>query len=801
MRRPGIEATLGEEVMSAPHLSADSRTNILVNRTSPASDVWRLIVDRIGFLILIVAIVTGLAALYAFAAPRVYSSNAILQVDLTDPDALNLSKQPQTTTQLVAGIDAQIDIIRSRAVLMPVIEQYRLFVSVQPQGLPIIGTLAQRFSKPGDLARPWLGLNSYAWGGEQLEISTLTVPPVLENARLDLQVLNGGRYQLVGPDGQTLVEAKVGEPAKDKGVSMRVDKLVARPGERFHVIRYNDVDAVSHLLRSLNISELGKDTNVVQVSYENSNAMLSAQVANAVAQSYIQSRIAQQRDEANQMLAFVNGQLPSLQSEVARTESDLSQYRAKAGSMQPSVESDRYHQGLIDLDRQIASLKQQRTQLLTRFTPDNQQVQALDEQLGLLADSRRSFEDHFRALPTSEFVISDLARKAKVAGDVYVAMMDKAHELAVRGAEPIGNVHMIDVARRPSTPVGPHPLLLIVVGFVLGVVLSASYLLLKRTMFSGASDPAAVEKRFRMLVYGAITYSDEQARLDRAMQRQLSAQRGEPSLLKALPPAQRSAGTPVVVEVDSAGTPRYKGPTPQWGASLLSLHKPDDLSVEELRSTCPMLEVDLASARNPILLVTGPTPGTGKSFISANLAILQAQSGKRVALVDCDLRHGRVGVQFGFLKVQGVVDLLDCTTDLDAVLRDSGVNGLKLVTAGSRALNAAKSIWTPRLREILDTLAADFDLVIVDSPPVLAVSDAIILSGVAGATLLVLRADAQTEREILETRKRLDRAGANLIGTLFNAMPLRRSDRRGRGYAYAYTHQGDSGMPAPLSGA
>jgi tyrosine-protein kinase Etk/Wzc len=266
-------------------------------------------------------------------------------------------------------------------------------------------------------------------------------------------------------------------------------------------------------------------------------------------------------------------------------------------------------------------------------------------------------------------------------------------------------------------------------------------------------------------------------------------------------PAQRSAGTPVVVEVDSAGTPRYKGPTPQWGASLLSLHTPDDLSVEELRSTCPMLEVDLASARNPILLVTGPTPGTGKSFISANLAILQAQSGKRVALVDCDLRHGRVGVQFGFLKVQGVVDLLDCTTDLDAVLRDSGVNGLKLVTAGSRALNAAKSIWTPRLREILDTLAADFDLVIVDSPPVLAVSDAIILSGVAGATLLVLRADAQTEREILETRKRLDRAGANLIGTLFNAMPLRRSDRRGRGYAYAYTHQGDSGMPAPLSGA
>jgi tyrosine-protein kinase Etk/Wzc len=253
--------------------------------------------------------------------------------------------------------------------------------------------------------------------------------------------------------------------------------------------------------------------------------------------------------------------------------------------------------------------------------------------------------------------------------------------------------------------------------------------------------------------------------------------------------------------VQSTDIPRYEGRTPQWGASLLSLYKPDDLSVEELRATCPMLEVDLATARNPILLVTGPTPGTGKSFVAANLAILQVQSGKRVALVDCDLRRGRLGEKFGFRRVPGVVDLLDGTIDFDAALRDSGVDGLTLVTAGSRPLNAAQSIWTPRLREMLDRFAADFDLVIVDSPPVLAVSDAIILSGVAGATLLVLRSDAQSTREILETRKRLDRAGANLIGALFNAMPLRRSDRRGREYAYAYTHQGDSGVSGSASRA
>jgi tyrosine-protein kinase Etk/Wzc len=794
-------ATLGKEVMSALHLSSDSQTDLPVNGASHASDMWRLIVDRIGSLILIVAVVTGLAALYALVAPRIYSSNAVLQIDLKNPDPLNLSKQQQTTTDLVAGIDAQIDIIRSRAVLMPVIEQYGLFVSAQPRGLPFIGALLQRFSKPGHLAGPWLGLKSYAWGGEQLDISTLTVPPELEGVRLTLKVLDGDRYRLVLPDGRTLVEGKVGEAVTGNGVSMRVDKLVARPGQRFHVIRYNDVDAVAHLLRSLNVGELGKDTNVVQISYENSDSMLSAQVANAVAQSYISSRIAQRRDEVSQMLAFVNTQLPSLQSEVARTEAELSQYRTKAGSMQPSAESDRYLQGLIEVDRQIASVKLQRAQLLNSYVPNSNQVRALDEQLQVLADSKRSFEEYFRGLPTSERVISDLARRAKVAGDVYVAMMDKAHELAVRGAEPLGNVHMIDVARRPSTPVRPRPLLLIVAGFVLGVVLCALYLLLKRTVLSDASDPAAVEKRFRILVYGAITYSGEQARLDRWMQRRLSAPRSERSLLKALPPAQSDAGAPVVVDVDSADTPRYEAPTSRSGASLLSLYKPDDLSVEELRSTCPMLEVDLAAARNPILLVTGPTPGTGKSFIAANLAILQAQSGKRVALVDCDLRRGRLGERFGLRKVPGVIDLLDGTIGLDAALRDSDFNGLKLVTAGSRALNAAQSIWTPRLREMLDTLAADFDLVIVDSPPVLAVSDAIMLSGVAGATLLVLRADTQSAREILETRKRLDRAGANLVGALFNAMPLRRSDRRGREYAYAYTHQGDSGVSGSVSGA
>jgi len=188
-----------------------------------------------------------------------------------------------------------------------------------------------------------------------------------------------------------------------------------------------------------------------------------------------------------------------------------------------------------------------------------------------------------------------------------------------------------------------------------------------------------------------------------------------------------------------------------------------------------------------VVMLTGATPSTGKSFVAANLALLYAEAGKRVLLVDADLRRGRQAAYFGLPEVAGLADLLAGAVPAEQAIHPTSVPRLTLLPAGTRPRNPSELLSMPQMRQLLESFNDRFDLVLVDTPPVLAVTDATIVSGYAGATVLVLRENAQTETEIGETLKRLERAGAKVAGAVFNAMSTRRSDKRSYDYVYAYT--------------
>ncbi|MCM3437091.1 hypothetical protein M3657_22975, partial [Bacillus licheniformis] len=140
---------------------------------------------------------------------------------------------------------AEIEIIKSRGVVAPVVDQFKLNFTVAPKTLPVIGSLAARLATPGTPSRPWLGLKSYAWGGEVADIDTINVVPALEGKKLTLTAGPNGTYSLVDENGTRLLAGRVGESAQGGGVTLLVQKLVARPGTQFTVVRYNDLDAIS----------------------------------------------------------------------------------------------------------------------------------------------------------------------------------------------------------------------------------------------------------------------------------------------------------------------------------------------------------------------------------------------------------------------------------------------------------------------------------------------------------------------------------------------------------------------------
>ncbi|WNC89173.1 polysaccharide biosynthesis tyrosine autokinase [Paraburkholderia sp. FT54] len=730
---------------------------------------------HVGELAVVTGIVIALAIGWLFIATPLYSADVMLRVDPPEPNALGIALQNQeAVVPATPSTAAEITVMQSRSVLQPVIDRYGFDVAVTPRTVPLLGAIAGQFATPGELSRPWLGLDTFAWGGEQLRIGSITVPQNLEEETLQLTALADGRYELRGPSGEHLLSGTVGKPASAAGISMTVDRLVARPGTRFEVIRWNSLEAVARFAHQVRIIGKGKDTGIIVISYMNESPALAAEVANALARQYIAAAVAARQRDDTRTLEFINGELPRLRNELKRTEEALNAFRKSSQSLQPTSEAQAYLQGGIDLQRQIATVQLQRTQLLQRFRPDSEWVRNTDMQLAQLNAAKATFDTRFSNMSTSERNNLDLARDARVSEAIYLAMVNKAEQLTVRRASTTAGVNIVDSALTPHRPVKPDRLLVISAGAGIGLFVGAFLVFIRRHVMTGVTDPRYVEHAMGVPVIGEVLFSAQQARLDR----EISAATSRAGIV----PGSRAAKLP-------SG---HGGPSPDTAAGLTRLAQdmprvlaarfPKDVTVEALRDVRTTLNLGLAHVPGNVVMCTGPTPAAGKSFVAANLAVLQAEIGSRVLLIDADMRRGRLAYFFGQLNRGGLSDVLTGDTEPADVIRSVGVPGLSFLSCGTYPDNPAELLMKRRFKEMLARLGEEYDLVIIDTPPFLSVTDASIVASEAGATVLVLRSGLQTENEISETLKKLERAEAHLFGAIFNAMPVRSSNRA---YHYA----------------
>lgn len=722
-----------------------------------ASELFRLFRDHVFEVLAVTAGVVALALAYLLVATPTYDGDVLVRVDPPEPNALGISAQGQQVIAPPApSPEAEMAVMASRSVLEPVIERYHFDITITPRSIPLLGALAEKFATPGQLAAPWLGLRSFAWGGEQLQIQSLQVPLALEEKNLKLVALDGGGYALYGPGGEALLSGKVGSRASaSNGVSILVTQLVARPGTQFEVKHWNMLDAIKRFMEVLKISSKAKDTGLVGITYSDKYPEKAAEVANAVSQQYIATAVAARQRNDSATLAFIEKELPRLRSDLAHAEQALSDFQKSSESMQPTSEAQAYLQGGIDFDKQIANLQMQRTQLLEKYMPDSRWVANIDAQLKQIEGAKNAFNTRFAGMPVSQRKNVDFTRDAKVAEAVYLGMMQKAEELSVRRASTTGGAHIVDSAVVPYRPVKPEKLLVLPGGVMLGLVCGACFVFFRRHVMTGVTDPLYVEHRLSVPMMGEVLLSREQARLggevDEMVQRRARA-------------IAHGGATPSRMAVRCDGV-----------SKVLAHREPNDPSVEALRSVRTLLTRELAHAQNNVVIVTGPTPAAGKSFIAGNLAVLYAESGLRVLLIDADMRGGHLAYCFGQPNSGGLSEVLTGRLAPNVAVRETGIKGLALMSRGSYAGNPGALLTRPAFRQMLQRFSGEFDLVVLDTPPLLAATDAAIMAGEAGSTVLVLRSGLQSEAEIAETITRLERSEARIAGAVFNGVPVRRS--------------------------
>ncbi|MDR3095645.1 MAG: polysaccharide biosynthesis tyrosine autokinase [Paraburkholderia sp.] len=701
----------------------------------------------------LIAVVTGLCmligVLYAFLATPVYETNIVVQVeDSPDSAAKGLLGDLSSMFDVKSTSDAEIQILGSRLVVSRAVDARRLYINAKPKRFLVLGGWISRRAKT--LSQPGLfGVGGYTWGTEAIEVDQFDVPADFYERRYRLTSLGSDRYQVEGDGLAQPVQGRVGEPVSFTtslgSGSILVRKISAEPGAIFTVERRSRLQTIDDVQKRLKIASVGKDSDVISASLQGSDTERLEATLNEIGFQYLKQNTERKAAQAEQSLEFLNTQEPQMKRELEEAEDRFNQYRNQNAIIDVDAEAKVVLQQSSDLETRLFTLRQKRPELMTRFGDKHPAVVAIDEQIGATQSQLGQVSDRIKALPIAEQGAVRLERDVRVNTDLYVALRNNMEQLRLIKAGKVGNVRIVDNAYLPELPIKPRKAFVIAAATLFGLIVGIGLAWLRDMLFRGVTDPHTFETYTGLTVFATIPHSDAQAGLAR--------------------------------RIDGLGAK----------STLLATARPTDPAIESLRSLRTALQFSLLEARNNVVMITGPIPGIGKSFITANLSDLIAASGKRVLLIDADMRRGYLNQYLNADRKRGLADVLTGALPLGGAIRRSIRPNLDFLSTGEFPSTPFELLVNGRWKALIEEASGLYDVVMIDAPPVLAVSDAEIMAPFAGSVFLVAKFGKSRLGEVDETVKRLAQGGAQVTGILFNGMKSRGAFAYGGKYAsYRY---------------
>ena len=696
---------------------------------------------------------TGVA--YAVLSTPVYMANALVQVEPKKNDMLGFSDLNSMLGGQSPSV-TEIGIIKSRAVIGKTVDDLRLDIDVTPNTFPLIGGfLSRRYRGETELsvAPPRFGLSSYAWGGERLEFAKLNLPKELLGKKLTLIAGEQHRFQLLDDNDNLLVEGVAGEAFAQDGVEGQVAQLLANPGTRFEVVRNPRIVTIQGYQDALDISEQGKESGIIRLALASSDAAEAVKILNKIAALYVDQNVRRTSAEAAQSLAFLQSQLPQVKRDLAKASDALNAYQTHGKTVNISMETQSVLGQSVALETRISELKLQQAEMDRKFTKQHPAYRALMTQIGELTQQQRSLEGKVQDLPATQQELLNLTRDVEVASQIYTQLLNKSQELDIVRAGAVGNVRLVDTADVDLTsPVKPKKALIVLIATFLGAFVGVALVLLRKSLSKGLEGPEAIEQ-LGLPVYASIPYS--------ALQQEEDSKKVRAKV--------------------AADTPAY----------LLALRNPTDLSIESIRSLRTCLHFAALDSTNNRIMISGPSPQVGKTFVSSNLAAVMAQSGQRVVLIDADMRKGHLHKTLNTPITNGLSDLLVKRCTLDQAINKVEVDNLHFISRGQVPPNPSELLMHANFRDLLAQLSERYDVVIIDTPPLLAVTDAAIVGREAGISLIVARFGVNPAKEIEMTIRRFAQNGIELKGAVFNGVEKRAASYYGNGSYYNYEYASD----------
>ncbi|PMZ72043.1 polysaccharide biosynthesis tyrosine autokinase [Pseudomonas sp. FW305-70] len=703
------------------------------------------LIDSKWIIVGITAFFCAVGVAYAVLSTPIYQANALVQVEEKKGGMAALGGMGEMSEMFGGTSPAvtEIELLKSRAVLGKAVENLKLDIIVEPNYFPLVGQFLSRRFKPlseNQVASPLLGLNGFTWGGEKLDIFQLEVPDAYLGKGLTLRAEGNGTFTLLNDDEEVLLQGQVGEKLEQNGFKLQVANLNANVGALFSVTKQRRLNTILQYQDDVLAAERGKESGIIALSLESQDPDLANKVLDEINRLYVLQNVQRNSAEAAQSLEFLRTQLPDVRKQLEKAEGQLNAYQSSARSVDITIETKAVLDQIVALETLISELKLKQAEMEHRFTREHPSYQALMTQMGQLDQQKRGLEKKVKNLPETQQELLRLTRDMQVTTDIYTQLLNKTQELDIVRAGTVGNVRVIDSAdANIEKPVKPKKTLVVLIATLLGGLIAVAYVLVRKAMNRGVEDPEVIEQ-LGIPVYASIPLSKGQSQIEGTLK------------------GNNRAST---------------------GSLLLAVNNPADLAVESLRSLRTSLHFATLEAKNNILMISGPSPAVGKSFVSCNLAAIIAQTGQKVLLVDADMRKGYLNKMFRMDVSNGLSDLLAGKIDLNKATHSTEVDNLHVITRGQIPPNPSELLMHSNFTRFLEQVSSQYDLVIIDTPPILAVTDAALVGRQAGTSLIVTRFGVNAAKEIAVTKRRFEQNGIVVKGAIFNAV-----ERKASAYGY-----------------
>ncbi|MEY0840136.1 polysaccharide biosynthesis tyrosine autokinase [Providencia rettgeri] len=572
------------------------------------------------------------------------------------------------------------------------------------------------------------------WGDKTDAVVALyLVPEDFIGKPATLTYLGDNKYSL-NIEGQVL-EGTVGILLKQDDISLLVSSLVAEVGQEFTLVKNARYSTIENLRNTLTIAEVGKGTGIINMAIKGADKTENVQILNSIIQNYVDQNTERKKEVTNNTLLFLDEYLPKIKTKLDNYENQLNTFRKKNESIDLSLEAKSALDSALQVEEKLNELTFKEVEIQQLYTRNHPAYQSLLDKRQQLLREKEKISKAIQKLPNTQQQIVRLTRDVESEQAIYNQLVAKQQELSVLNSGITADVRIIDSAESQPNAVAPKKALILVLAAILGFIVGCAYVI-AREFFNNKIKGTEDIDALGINVYATIPFSTHEKKL-----------------------------------------------IAEGNKHPLALENPADTAVEAIRSLRTSVYFSVMNQGNNLVMVTSASPGVGKSFVTSNMAVVLANAGKKVLLIDTDLRKGRIHKAFGLSNKLGLSDYLSQSDTSQPNIHSNVIENLDVICRGKNVTHSSELLMSERFKRLLDTVKGQYDIVVIDTAPILAITDSAIIGKYVGTSLLIAYYGVNTVKDIELSLKRFKQNDIEITGVILNGIDAKSDD-----YNYVYEY-------------